>query len=94
VRVMLALDGETQHHLATFTRGDFFGEMAFLDKGVRSANAVADSPVEAYAMSRARFEAMAAEFPRPAQKVFARIARAIALRLRQADLELRTLREG
>ena len=36
---MQPLEGGKQHHFVTFGRGDFFGDIAFLDWGVRSADA-------------------------------------------------------
>ena len=41
VRIVLPLSDRQAHHLGTFGRGAFFGEMAFLDGEVRSANALA-----------------------------------------------------
>jgi SulP family sulfate permease len=94
VQALLPLEGGKRHHLATFGRGDFFGELAFLDRGIRSADAEAKDPTDLYVLSRARFDVEArasdAEF---AVKVFARLARAIADRLRQADAELQALEE-
>ncbi len=41
VRVTLSLNGRGYHTLASFGRGNFFGEMTFLVGGARSANAIA-----------------------------------------------------
>ena len=46
VRILLPLEGGNHHHLATFGKGDFFGEISFLDKGVRSADAEAKTQTE------------------------------------------------
>jgi len=43
VRILLPLGGGGHLTLATFGRGNFFGEMAFLDGSVRSADAVAEA---------------------------------------------------
>lgn len=94
VRILLPLAEGKQHHLATFARGDFFGDMAFLDGAARSADAVASTPADLYVLPRARFDAVAAEHPGVAERVFARLARALAIRLRQTDAELRTLKES
>ncbi len=93
VRIMLPLASGKSHHLATFGRGDFFGEVAFLDRGKRSADAVAASQTQIYALSRERFNEMARAHSLLGLKVFARLARALAIRLRQADGELRALEE-
>jgi len=94
VRVQLPLGDGKSHHLVSFGRGDFFGDMAFLDRGVRSADAVATAPTDLYVLSRARFNDMALLHPDMAVKVFARLARALALRLRRTDAELRALHES
>jgi sulfate permease, SulP family len=94
VRIEFKLDGGKAYHLASFGRGDFFGDMAFLDRGTRSADAVATAATDVYVLSRARFDRMALNHPDMAVKVFARIARALAMRLRRADAELRALHEA
>ncbi|MBI5243426.1 MAG: SLC26A/SulP transporter family protein [Elusimicrobia bacterium] len=94
VRVSLPLDGGRTHHLATFRRGDFFGDMAFVDKHARSADAVAMADSELYVLSRARFNEAVRAHAVVGTRLFARLARALALRLRQTDAELRALQES
>lgn len=94
VRLILPLEDGRHHHLGTFARGNFFGDMAFLDRGVRSADALALTPVDLFVISRSRFDEVAKANPTLAVKVFARLARALAIRLRQADAELRALQES
>ena len=90
VRIVLPLGGSNYHNLASFGRGDFFGEIAFLDRGVRTANAIATTPVDLFVISRARFDEASRTHPLIGVKVFARLARTLALRLRHSDRELRT----
>ena len=95
VRIVLPLAGGRQHHLVTFGRGDFFGDMAFIDHAaVRSADAVACAPTDLYVILRARFDKVAMEHPLLDRKVFWRLSRALAIRLRQTDAELRALEES
>ncbi len=94
VRIVMPLAGGRQHHLVTFTRADFFGDMAFLDDAVRSADAVASTATDLYVLSRGRSDAAAKARPEMAKKVFPRLARALAIRLRQTDAELRALEES
>lgn len=93
VHVYLPLPGGKLHHLATFCRGEFFGEMAFLDRAVRSADAVAAKPTELYVLSRAEFDALAADDQLLAALVFERLARGIAQRLRVTNTELQILED-
>ena len=94
VKIVLPLAGGRQHHLVTFARGDFFGDMAFLDQAVRSADAVATTATDLYTLSRARLDAVVHQYPPMGQTFFARLARALAMRLRQTDAELRALEES
>jgi SulP family sulfate permease len=94
VRIELPLDHGRHHNLAYFGRGNFFGEMAFLDHGTRSADAIATSDTELFVISRARFNEMSRPHPLLGVKMFARLARALALRLRHTDAELRALHES
>jgi len=91
VKILLPLKGERYYHLATFSRGDFFGEMAFLDYGVRSAEAMASTATDIFTLSRARFNTIAVDPPFMSARVLARLARALAIRLRQTDAALQTL---
>lgn len=89
IRILLPLRGGKYHHLATFNRGDYFGEMAFLDKGTRSADAEAKTECELFVLSRAEFNKQVYKNPVMGVQVFARLALAVSLRLRQTDIELR-----
>ena len=91
VRIMLPLDDKQSHHLATFGRGDFIGEMAFLDRAPRSADAVAFSDTDLYALSRQRFDTLAKEHKRLAITLLDGLARMLAIRLRYTNAELRLL---
>lgn len=93
VHIQLPLENGKRHHLATIGRGDFFGEMSFLDRRVRSANAEAATDTELFVLSRSGFDALAAGEGRLAGPVFEQLARAISQRLRRADAELRALEE-
>lgn len=88
VRIVLPLGGTNHHNLASFGRGSFFGEIAFLDRGTRSATAVATTDVDLFVISRARFDEKSRAQPLIGVKVFARIARTLALRLRHSDRQL------
>ena len=93
VRISLPI-GERRLHVASFGQGDFFGEIAFLDGGARTADAIAETETYLYAISRAKFDQVAAQHPRLGQALFAGLARALALRLRHADREITTLEES
>lgn len=91
IHITLPLNGGKKHHLATFSRGDCFGELAFLDRQPRSADADAATETELYVLSRAAFETLAKESPGLASTLFERLARSVSLRLRGANVELRAL---
>lgn len=91
IRILLPLgEGET-YHLATFGRGDFLGEMSFLDREPRSADAIAIGATELFVLKRERFDELAAEHKKLAITILERLARSLALRLRYTNSELRLL---
>jgi CRP/FNR family cyclic AMP-dependent transcriptional regulator len=81
--------GETFHVLlegeATVTRGgrrlnrlipwDFFGEIALIDGGPRTASVVADTPVKTLTIERAKFRKMLEEDPSIVVKMLEELAR-------------------
>jgi SulP family sulfate permease len=91
IRIMLPLSDTQSHHLGTFGRGSFFGEMAFLDGDVRSADAVVFSDTELYVLSRKTFDAVAEEHKKLALGLMEGIASVLASRLRYTNAELRVL---
>ncbi|MEO8500366.1 MAG: SulP family inorganic anion transporter [Vicinamibacteria bacterium] len=94
IRISFSASGGEAFHVATFGRGDFFGDMAFLDSGIRSAGAVAETSTDIYAITRSQFDALADKHPRLGQQFLGGLARALALRLRLADGEIRALEDA
>jgi SulP family sulfate permease len=82
------------HHLATFNRGDFIGEMAFLDREPRSADAYAERETELFVLSRSAFDAFAERHRKAALDLLEGLARTLSLRLRFTNAEVRNLEEG
>ncbi|MBI3042591.1 MAG: SLC26A/SulP transporter family protein [Betaproteobacteria bacterium] len=93
VHALLPLEKGKRHHLATFGRGDFFGEIAFLDRGKRTADVEAATATDLYVLSRERFDVLAKRDPALGSRVFEEIAFALSQRLRVADAELGVLEE-
>ena len=94
VRIVLPLKDKQGHHLATFGRGDFFGEMSFLDRDLRSADAIAFTDTDLFVLPRERFDVFAEEHKKLALQMMEGLARKLAIRLRYADAELRYLEES
>lgn len=93
IDILLPLPEGKRHHVATVARGDYFGEMAFLDRDIRSADAVARVHSELFVLSRRRFNEVALADAVVATKVFARLALLVSRRLRMANAELSALEE-
>jgi SulP family sulfate permease len=93
VDALLPLTGDKRHHLATFEAGDFFGELAFLDHQVRSADAEAEVQTDLYMLSRKRFDQLMPTNSALYGKIFERLALTLSTRLRIADTELRALEQ-
>lgn len=85
VRLRLAdADDNTigDRRLITFSAGTIFGEMALLDRKERSATVLADDDLVCLALSRARFDDLAADHPALALKLLANLGRELSLRIR------------
>jgi SulP family sulfate permease len=73
--------------LAGLRTGTLVGEIAFLDGAVRSATAVADSPVLALVLERSGFEKLSTEHPRIAHRLLVNMSLHLALRLRRTTIQ-------
>ncbi|MEO8103573.1 MAG: SulP family inorganic anion transporter [Betaproteobacteria bacterium] len=91
VRIMLPLNNRQHIHLSTFGRGNFFGEMAFLDGAARSADAISHNDVELFVLSRKNFDKLANEHKMVAIKLLEGLASALSARLRYANAEMRAM---
>lgn len=67
--------------LASYGPGDFFGEMALLDQGPRSATIKADSDMSLYVLDAKSFARLIDHHPAVARKIL----RGLAQRLRKAE---------
>jgi SulP family sulfate permease len=91
VRIVLPLSDKQSHHLGTFARGNFFGEMAFLDGEPRSADAIAFTRTDLFVLSRRNYDKVVAEHKKIGLNLLEGLARALAIRLRYTNMELRAL---
>ncbi|OGS12961.1 MAG: hypothetical protein A2285_00335 [Elusimicrobia bacterium RIFOXYA12_FULL_57_11] len=95
VRVILPLKNtHRQHHLAVFGPGDFLGEVAFLNRTERTADAIALTDTDLYVISRTAFDEISSRNPIVGTAFFQRLATVEALRLRDTDRELRRLQDS
>ena len=83
--------GARRQRLSTIGPGVAFGELALLDGGKRSADAVADEPSLCYVLPIDKLQALACCKPDLQSKLIANIARELSARLRRADAEIRAL---
>lgn len=90
----ILVEGETRvlHHrggreitLAVLKPGDFFGEIALVDSGPRSADVVAQGPALLLKVSQASIAALAGVYPTAAFKFLIAIGRFLVSRLRQSN---------
>lgn len=91
VRILLTLDEAHSHHISTFGRGAFFGEMSFLDGRPRSARAMAYTDTDLYVLSRAGFERLSEDHKKVALSLMDGLARVLSGRLRYANAEIHAL---
>jgi len=93
VRIFAAIGAGRTRHIASFSRGDFFGGLAFLDGRPHANDAVAAVETEVYVLSLEQFNQLADEHKKLAFTLITAIARTLALRLRHADSEIAMLQE-
>ena len=74
--------------LATFTAGDFFGDMALFDHGPRSADIIANVDSTLLKLSPASFERLTREMPALATPFLQATARTLAARIRADNQRL------
>lgn len=72
--------------------GQFFGEMAVLGDGLRSADVVADERVVCYGINGTQMQVLSRDHPAASAKIMANLAKEFAARLRQANALIRTLK--
>lgn len=94
VKIELPLKGNRIHHLATFGKGDFFGDMAFLDHEPRSADAKAVEDTELFELSKKKFNRLRKKDPEVGTIFFETLAYTISQRLRLNLVELSALQEN
>ena len=92
VRVDMPVHKRDTWHLGTFGRGDFIGEMGFLDSTRHSAEAIAITEVDCFVLSRIRFNELTDRECASASPIFEGIAAVLAMRVRFLNRELRALR--
>ena len=93
IKITLSIGKNTIVHLATLGRGQFFGEMSFLDRQVHSADVYTQTDVELLIMTRTDFDRISASNPTLTAQVMQSIAVAIATRLRHTNSDLLQIRE-
>lgn len=94
VRILQRLPSGRGHYMASFGRGDFFGEMGFLSRGTRSSDAIAAKDIEVFVLPRDKYESLVEKHRVLGLNLMEGLARTLALRLRHANKELRNLQEG
>lgn len=91
VDITLTTNDNESYRISSFGRGNFFGELAFLDGATRSADAIADSDVDLYVLSREDFEKFATEHETSSIIFLEGLASVLAGRLRLTNIELAAL---
>ena len=92
LRARLVAD-EKETILATFTAGEFFGDMALFDQGTRSADVVANVDSTLLKLSSVSFERLVKEAPALATPFLQSAARTLAARIRVDNKRLARITE-
>lgn len=94
IKLSLPLHGEQRVHLLTLGKGQFFGEMSFLDGHAHSADAHAIEDTQVLIIDRDSLAHAIGQDQRMMLIIFKKICLAIAERLRHSNAELHALRES
>lgn len=94
LRIVQPLKQREGQYLTTFGRGDFVGEMAFLDGEPRPADAYAEKDCDLYVLSRSDFDSFAASHRKAAVDIVIGLARTLSLRLRCTTARMRQLEDA
>ena len=91
--VSISRDGDEEDKiaLATFGKGDFFGELAMVDGEKRSASAVAKTDVRAAVIFKPDLDEFIEKYPKKGIKILFGISKIIATRLRLLDADFFSL---
>jgi len=79
-------EGE-KYELATFTRGDFFGELAMLDDTSRSASAIAHKESNVAVIFKPDLDEFMNRYPKQGNKILLGISKIVTTRLRLVNQE-------
>jgi CRP-like cAMP-binding protein len=85
VEVQRENDFGNKKTLATFTSGDFFGELALVDGEKRSASAIAKTACKVSVIFKPDLDEFIEKYPRKGIKILTGISSIIALRLRKLN---------
>lgn len=93
VRVTLPLSHRRSGRISTIPAGSAFGEMGMLDGGQRSADIIADTEVQCLVLLYSDLEANRSELGLSLRlKLVTNIAKALSQKVRQATLEIKSLK--
>jgi len=87
-------DDKDRITLATFSKGDFFGELAMIDGETRSASAVANTDTRLAVIFKPDLDEYIDKYPKKGIKILEGIAHIVAIRLRALNEEYLTLQNG
>ena len=80
-------DDKDRITLATFSKGDFFGELAMIDGETRSASAVANSDTRLAVIFKPDLDEFIDKYPKKGIKILVGIAHIVTVRLRTLNEE-------
>ncbi|OAN55263.1 sulfate permease and related transporter [Paramagnetospirillum marisnigri] len=92
VKILVPIHKKETYHLTTCGPGDIIGGMGFVEARGHIADALTLTETEVYALSRSRFDILAADHPHLALTIIQAVAVGLSARLRVTIGELQALR--
>jgi glutaminase len=91
VSVMVPVGDDNATRVSCIGPGQFFGEMAVLEEGPRSADVVADERIVCYGLTAAQIRELSQSHPRIVSVLMTNMAREFALRIRKSNMLISSL---
>lgn len=85
IKITRTDESNRQHEIATFSRGDFFGEMALLEDDHRSASAIATKDSNLAVIFKPDLDEFCEKYPKQGVRILRGIATIVATRLRSVN---------
>ncbi|MDD3626836.1 MAG: cyclic nucleotide-binding domain-containing protein [bacterium] len=94
VEILINVPGREPKHIVDLDKGNFFGEMSFLDGRLHSASVISMDHCEILILRKKDFDHISQERPFLANKILSSMLKAVLIRLRDTNKKLKEILTG